>query len=128
MLELRHFSTSGRLPTSTFHLLVDGRAIGRIQIRHKPSRGPDIPPGGETHVYYEIEPSERLKGYGKEILRLGLIEARKLGLTEVFIGADAWNIGSWKIIERNGGQLIGTFKRLDTGEPSRHYRIDLASK
>jgi predicted acetyltransferase len=125
MLELRHISTEGRLPTSEFRLHVDGRPVGFIQIRHKPSRSPVMPPEYATHVYYELEPIERRKGYGTAILRLGLEEARRIGLQEVFIGADVSNVASWRIIEANGGELQATFARLDNGEPVRHYRVAL---
>jgi predicted acetyltransferase len=125
MLELRHFSTSGKLPTSTFNLYADGRAVGYIQIRHKPSRGTHMPEGAETHIAYVIEPTERRKGYGTAILRLGLIEARAIGLQWVFIGADVSNVASVKIIECNGGELLATFRRLDNDETVRQYRVVL---
>jgi predicted acetyltransferase len=59
-------------------------------------------------------------------LRLGLIEARKIGLRMVYVGADTANVASWKIIEANGGYLTGTFSTLDAGEEVRHYKIELA--
>ena len=124
-MKLIHAGTSGPLPTSSYHLHVHGRRVGYIQVRHKPSKGAHMPKGSETHIAYGIDVSERRKGYGREILRLGLIEARKIGLKEIFIGADTANVASWRIIEANGGQLVKTFRRLDTSEECRHYRVSL---
>lgn len=57
------------------------------------------------HIGYAVRPSERRKGYGTEILRLMLPEAKRLGINPVLITCDADNVGSRKIIERNGGQF-----------------------
>lgn len=126
MIELRHVSTSGRLPTSEFNLFVDGRDVGYIQVRHRPSHGAHMPEGSETHIAsYGVEPSARRKGYGTAILRLALVEARKIGLTEVLVGAGEENVAAWRIAEKSGGELLTVFHRLDNGEASRHYRINL---
>jgi predicted acetyltransferase len=125
MIELRHERTSGPLPTSEFNLYADGRCVGWVHVHHKPSHGHAFPDGAETHIGYVIEPTERRKGYGREILRLGLIEARAIGLQWVFIGADVSNVASVKIIEANGGELLATFRRLDNDETVRQYRIGL---
>jgi predicted acetyltransferase len=55
------------------------------------------------HIGYAIRPSARRMGYGTEILRLMLPEAVKLGINPILITCDADNVGSRKIIERNGG-------------------------
>lgn len=59
-----------------------------------------------SHIYYEIDPAFRGKGYGKLILKSGLEEARKIGLQELLITCDDENIASKKIIEANGGIFI----------------------
>jgi hypothetical protein len=61
--------------------------------------------------------SEARFGYGTEALRLALIEARAIGLPEVFIGSDFDNTGSIKIIECNGGQLAGRSSASITASP-----------
>jgi predicted acetyltransferase len=55
------------------------------------------------HIGYAIRPSQRLKGYGTEILRRTLLEAAKLGLHKVLVTCNADNLGSIKIILANGG-------------------------
>jgi predicted acetyltransferase len=101
MLQLILEDTNGRLPTSEFVLLVEDQNVGWLQLRHVPSKGARMPDGSETHIAYSIDEPYRRRGYGKEILRLGLIEARAIGLREVFIGADVSNVASVKIIEAN---------------------------
>jgi predicted acetyltransferase len=123
--ELRHRITAGRLPTSVYDLLADGQPVGYCQIRHTPSHSPGIPPEYANHVYYEVRPDMRRRGYGTELLRLALIEAGKLGLKEIFINADVSDVASVKIIEANGGEFVRTFATLNTGEEVRFYRIDL---
>lgn len=57
------------------------------------------------HIGYEISPSMRNKGYGKKILAIGLVEAKKIGLSKVLLTCDVNNVPSKKIIEHNGGKL-----------------------
>jgi len=70
------------------------------------------------NFYYVIRKSERGKGYGTKILELGLKKLKEMGITEVFGQSSAGNIGSAKVIENNGGILIGE----DKG--TRYYKID----
>jgi len=93
---------SGEVPRSEFWLIDNDRYIGKIQIRHKPS---GRIPEAASHIYYEIRPTERDKKYGLEILRLGLTEAKKLGMHEVIITCSKDNTPSQKIITQNGGQF-----------------------
>jgi predicted acetyltransferase len=57
------------------------------------------------HIGYSIRPSERRRGYGTRILALTLPHARALDLERVLITCDTDNIGSARVIERNGGVL-----------------------
>jgi predicted acetyltransferase len=125
MLKLVHHSTSGHLPTSTFRLIDGEQEIGFIQIRHRPSHGEGVPPEAATHIYYEIRPEFRCRGYGKHILALGLKEAEILGLREVFVGCFVSNPASRRIIETNGGEFVGEHP-TDVG-PSRKYRFVIAT-
>ena len=49
--------------------------------------------------------SERKKGYASEMLRLALIEAKKLGLNEVLLTCDSDNIGSSATMKTDGAVL-----------------------
>lgn len=92
----------GLVPESVYWLIEDGHYIGRVSIRHELNDNL-LKWGG--HIGYEIRPSKRRLGYGKEILRLALEEAKELGITRALVTCDEDNIGSKKIIEHNGGIL-----------------------
>ncbi len=99
----------------------DDRILGAIQVRHHIDH-PNLKVVG-GHIGYGIRPSERRKGYAKEMLRLALSEARKIELKEVLITCDDDNIGSYKTIEANGGVFESTI--LVEGKNIRRYWISL---
>jgi predicted acetyltransferase len=93
----------GRVPQLDFFLLRDGATIiGRSGLRLWLT--PDLEDIG-GHIGYRIRPGERRKGYGTRLLAMTLDEARKHGLRDALLTCDSDNIGSRRIIERNGGQL-----------------------
>ena len=94
----------GHVPTTTFFLLdVDrNRLIGAANIRHYLNEGL-LKDGG--HIGDGIRPSERRKGYATEMIRLALIECKKLGIDKVLMVCRKDNIGSAKSIINNGGVL-----------------------
>jgi len=92
--------------THVFNLMVDGREVGLLQIREKPSAGVGVPENMASNIYYEINEKDRGKKYGIEILKLGIEEARKVGFKEVVVCVLENNIPSKKIIEKNGGVFI----------------------
>ena len=55
------------------------------------------------HIGYGVRPSERRKGYGTEILKLTLEEAKKKKIYKVLMGAHKSNKGSCKVIENCNG-------------------------
>lgn len=119
--ERHRATTPAHLVPQTYRWLVDGdRYIGRVSIRHELN---DRLLAWGGHIGYEIRPSERRKGYGTAALRLGLVEARQLGLERVLVTCDAGNTGSRKIIERNGGVLENEVRIPGLTEPKRRYWI-----
>lgn len=92
----------GYVPDSVFWLVDNGEYIGRISIRHYLN---DHLKEVGGHIGYDIRPSKRQQGYGGKILALALPKVRELGITDVLITCDATNVGSRKIIEKNGGVL-----------------------
>lgn len=92
----------GYIPASTLWLIDNDEFIGKASIRHELTKEL-LQSGG--HIGYEIRPSKRKMGYGTKILALALISARKLGIEKVLVTCDDDNIGSAKIIEKNGGIL-----------------------
>lgn len=94
---------AGKVPQLDFFLIRDSATIlGWSGLRL--SLTPNLEDIG-GHIGYRIRPSERRKGYGARILAMTLAEARKHGLSDVLLTCDSDNIGSRRIIERNGGQL-----------------------
>ncbi|MEW6749657.1 MAG: GNAT family N-acetyltransferase [Candidatus Latescibacterota bacterium] len=55
------------------------------------------------HVGYSIRPARRRCGHGTRLLRLVLQTCRQLGLARILVTCDSDNIGSRRVIERNGG-------------------------
>ena len=106
MLKLILQNTNGPLPTSTYILLNNGTEVGMIQIRHQPSHSQEVPSHFSNHIYYEIKPEFRGQGFGTEILKLGIEEAKKIGLKKIVVTCYEENIASKKIIENNGGILV----------------------
>jgi predicted acetyltransferase len=85
----------------TEYWLVDGeKYIGRLDLRHKLN---DHLREVGGNIGYDIRPSEREKGYGTQILKLGLEKAKELGLKKVLLTCTDGNTPSEKIIVKNGG-------------------------
>ncbi|MFH1832953.1 MAG: GNAT family N-acetyltransferase [Candidatus Levyibacteriota bacterium] len=97
--------------------------IGRVSIRHSLTEHL-FKIGG--HIGYYIRPSKRKMGYGKKILELALLEAKKLGLSKILVTCDDNNLASCKIIESNGG-ILENIIDAEKGKPQkRRYWITLS--
>ncbi len=79
----------------------DNRIVGIIDLRHHINHPVLGTWGG--HCGYSVRPSERGKGYAKEMLRLNVENAKKLGIAKLLITCDETNIASEKTILANGG-------------------------
>lgn len=110
------------MPASNYLLIRedDDRLIGFLDIRHKLN---DFLLKRGGHIGYSIRESERKKGYGSSILKLGLIECEKLGIDRVLVTCDKENIASAKIIQKNGGVLENEVEIQ--GRPLQRYWIDI---
>lgn len=110
----------GWVPDSTFWLVNEqDRILGAVNIRHELS--PYLLQAG-GHIGYGIRPSERGKGYAATMLKLSLIEAKKLGILKVLVVCDADNTASEKTILHNGGRRDSDFTEQD-GNVIRRYWI-----
>lgn len=79
----------------------DQRVVGIIDLRHHVNH-PILGTWG-GHCGYSVRPSERGKGYAKEMLRLNLYKARELGIPKLLVTCDEGNVASEKAILANGG-------------------------
>ena len=111
------------MPDSVYYLLDFERNIllGAVNIRHYLN---DYLLQFAGHIGDGIRPSERRKGYATEMIRLSLIECKKLGLNRVLMVCDKTNIGSAKSIVKNGGILENEFID-DNGKTQQRYWIEL---
>lgn len=92
----------GVVPQVTYWLIENGEYLGELCIRLKRSgRHPTV----ASNVYFQIRPSMRNRGYGTQLLVLGLSKARSLGLNEVLASVNERNLASRRIIEKCGGVL-----------------------
>jgi predicted acetyltransferase len=112
----------GWVAVSTFWLVDGDDYVGSTNVRHELNAYlRDY--GG--HIGYTIRPSKRRMGYGTEICKLALEESKRIGLKRVLITCDDDNVGSRKIIERNGGVFENKVPQPDVNVPKRRYWFDL---
>lgn len=88
----------------------DNRLVGMVDVRHKLNEHL-LNFGG--HIGYSVRKSERGKGYGKEQLRLALLEAKKLKINEVLITCNKDNFASRNTILSANGVLENEVKDED---------------
>ena len=103
----------GRVPQTIYWLmkkLGDGQVIwlGRVAIRHQLNDNLRKIGG---HIGYVIRPSARRQGYGSQLLALALEKICQgqpsLDTDQALLTCDENNLGSKKIIEKNGGIFSG---------------------
>lgn len=112
-----------RVPSYDYFLVDDDKFIGVIHIRIRLTDNL-LRYGG--HIGYGINPQYFKMGYGTKLLKLGLEKAKELGVDgDILITCDDDNIGSYKIIENNGGILENKIPNEDQGEKflTRRYWI-----
>ncbi|MFA6410863.1 MAG: GNAT family N-acetyltransferase [Candidatus Buchananbacteria bacterium] len=110
----------GYVAYSTHWLIDNGEFVGKTSIRHRLTKKLRQEGG---HIGYEIRPTKRRLGYGTKILKLVLPKAKKLGFGKVLLTCNDDNIGSIKIIEKNGGVFLD--KILFNKKLKRRYWLNL---
>jgi predicted acetyltransferase/GNAT superfamily N-acetyltransferase len=118
-------STVPRLP-GIRRWMWDGAFCGSIGLRWQPGTS-ELPAHVLGHIGYAVVPWKRGRGYAKRALALMLIEARRTGLTFVYVTALPDNAASHAVILANGGRLLERFHEHAAygGHESLRFRIDL---
>lgn len=113
---------ANRVPQTIYWLMqeqTDGQLIwiGRVAIRHQLNDNLRKIGG---HVGYVIRPSARHQGYGSQLLALSLEKIRQgrpsLDTAQALLTCDETNLGSKKIIEKNGG-IFSTYTQQEAPLP-----------
>ena len=89
-----------------YNIVVDDKIVGFLQLRSMPTKSEIMPESFESHIYYEINETERGKGYATEALKIILNEIRNKGLEGIILTVSKNNIASEKVILKNNGILI----------------------
>jgi predicted acetyltransferase len=92
----------GYVPSTTLWWVDGTDYLGRIAIRHRLT--PRLREVG-GHIGYDVRPSARRQGHATAMLRTALPVARQLNVNPALVTCDTDNVGSRKVIERNGGVL-----------------------
>lgn len=105
----------------------DGEFAGSIGFRWT-ADGKPLPPHVLGHIGYAVPPWKQGLGYATLALAAILGDARTRGLRQVELTTDPDNPASHRVIEKNGGVLIGAFAKpaVYGGAESLLWRIDLA--
>lgn len=103
---------SNRVPATQFLFIrkADDKLVGMIQVRHYFN---ELLEKYSGLIGYSVRPSERRKGYAKEMLRMALPFCKEIGLEKVLITCIDGNTGSEKTILANGGMYESTVYEPD---------------
>ena len=110
---------SGYVPGTTFWFVENGEFIGMGNIRHRLTEALEKFGG---HIGYAVRYGKWNRGYGTLQLKLLLEEAAKLGIQHALITCNDDNIGSARVIEKNGGKLQDIIDNVIEGVPRRTRR------
>ena len=95
----------GYVPETTLFIWNDMELIGQAKVRHYLT---DTLAHGSGHIGYWIAPQYRGRGIGTEALRLILQFAEDIVTEkEFYLRADKTNPASIRIMEKNGGHIVG---------------------
>lgn len=86
-----------------YYFLIEDDKIGSIRTNPEVDEITNLYSG---HIMYGIVPSKRRQGYGEILCKLLLLKMHEMGFNKAIITCNKNNIGSSKIIEKNGGKLL----------------------
>lgn len=95
---------AGFVSSSTFWAYDDttDQIVGAVNIRHALN---EFLLAAWGNIGYGVRPGQRRKGYATAMLKLALVECRRLKMNSVLLGCYKDNIGSARTILNNGGML-----------------------
>lgn len=122
MQRLRTNPPEGLMPSTLFFFMDDAdHLLGFLDVRHRLNEELSRVGG---HIGYGLVPSARGQHLAPVMLRLGLQQARRLGLGRVLITCNKTNLPSAATIRRCGGTLTGEYTRPD-GTVTQQYWVEL---
>jgi predicted acetyltransferase len=92
----------GRVPATFMIAENNGELVGRTSIRHELN---DFLFNVGGHIGYGVRPNYRRQGYATEILKQSLTYINQLGITDVLVTCLDDNVGSFEVIQSQGGIL-----------------------
>ena len=109
------------VPATQFFLIrkADNKIIGMIQVRHRFNEYLEKYAG---HIGYSVRPSERRKGYAKQMLAMALPYCRARSIKKALVCCVEGNVGSEKTILANGGVYESTVE--NNGRRLKRFWID----
>lgn len=112
--------TGAEVPSHTYFAIrkSDNKLVGVIDLRYHINH-PILGTWG-GHCGYTVRPTERGNGYSKEMLRLNIKNAKKLGIPKILITCHSENLASEKTIIANGGVFEKTMV-VDGTEIKRYW-------
>lgn len=118
-------TTPAHLVPATQFLFIrkcDNKLLGMLQVRHCFN---DFLEKYAGHIGYSVIPSERRKGYAKEMLKMALPFCREIGMDKVLISCVDGNIGSERAILANGGIYEATVYEPNGGRSLKRFWLSL---
>jgi predicted acetyltransferase len=110
----------GHVPATSLFAFEGDEIVGKANVRHSLNKHLENVGG---HIGYGVVLNHRKKGYATEILKQSLEYCRTLGLSRVLVTCDEGNVGSYKVIEKNGGVLENIFDPKDGSSKKKRYWI-----